>query len=140
MKTWIRILSLAFLAAAAFASCASNPAPASGVLDTRGWELLGRRQVNFSADHDALTVTAAKGAFSRLMIVVRDRALEMYDLKVVFSNGEIYPPPSRLVFGRDTRSRTIDLPGRKRVIRRIDFAYRSLGSGLDRADVEVWGK
>lgn len=140
MKSLVRGISLCLLAAAFAAACAVRNAPAPGVLDTSGWELLGRRQVNFSFDRDAVAVTAARGAFKRLMIVVRDRALEMYDLQITFGSGEPFSPATRLVFGQDSRSRVIDLPGKRRVVKRVDFAYRSLGVGWDRADIEIWGR
>lgn len=140
MKSFVRVVSLSLLAAAVFTACAVRPAPAPGLLDTSGWELLGRRQVNFTADRDAVVVTAARGSFTRLMIVVRDHALEMFDIRVSFRNGDDFSPATRLVFGENTRSRVIDLPGGKRFIKRVDFAYKSLGAGFDRADVEIWGK
>jgi len=139
MKNLIRIVSLTLLAAA-FIACASRPAPTPGMLDTSGWELLGRRQVNFTVDHDVVVVSAAQGKFNRLMIVVRDHALEMFNIKVTFGSGQDFSPATQLIFGENSRSRIIDLPGQRRIIKRIDFAYRSLGAGFDRADVEVWGR
>ncbi|MBN2200181.1 MAG: hypothetical protein JW747_10075 [Candidatus Aminicenantes bacterium] len=140
MKSLIRVLALSLLAAAFFMACASKPAPGPAMLSQSGWELLGRRQVNFSADRDTVVVTAARGSFTRLMIVVRDHALEMFNVKITFRNGDDFSPATRLVFGESTRSRVIDLPGGKRFVRKVDFNYESLGAGFDRADVEVWGK
>jgi hypothetical protein len=66
--------------------------------------------------------------------------VEIFNVKVIFENGETWSPSARLVFGENSRSQVIDFPGVKRVIRRIDFWYKSLGVGFDRADIEVWGK
>jgi hypothetical protein len=44
-----------------------------------------------------------------------------------------------MVFGRDTTSRTIDLPGDLRVIKRVDFRYGNLVAGAH-AKVELWGR
>jgi len=140
MQALMRFVSLSLLAAIVFVACASRPAPTPGMLDTSGWELLGRRQVNFSADRDVVVVTAARGAFTRLMVVVRDQALEMFDIRVTFRNGDRFSPATRLVFGEDTRSRIIDLPGGRRIVKRIDFAYKSVGAARERALVEIWGK
>ncbi len=140
MKSLARIIGLSLLAAVFLTACAARRAPAPGMLDTSGWELLGRRQVSFAVDHDAVLVTAARGTFTRLMIIVRDHALEMFDIRITFRSGNDFSPATRLVFDESTRSRVIDLPGGRRVISRVDFAYRSLGAGFDRADVEIWGK
>jgi len=56
-------------------------------------------------------------------------------------NRQDWSPATRLIFGQDTPSRIIDVPGADRVIRRVDFYYRSLGvAGGGRAIVELWGK
>jgi len=39
------------------------------------------------------------------------RALEMYDVEVVFGNGDTFSPATRLIFAENSRSRVIDLPG-----------------------------
>jgi hypothetical protein len=120
--------------------CVTRPAPRPGVLDMRGWDLLGRRQVNFQADHDVIVVTGARGDFSRLLMVVRDNPVEIFDIKITFGNNETWSPATRLIFGEGTMSRIVDLPGARRVIRRIDFFYKSLRTGSERAEVEVWGR
>jgi hypothetical protein len=46
-----------------------------------------------------------------------------------------------LVFGENSHSRVIDLPGTVRVIRRIEFRYRSIaGGGEGRAVVHAYGR
>ena len=60
---------------------------------------------------------------------------------MIFGNGERFSPGTRFYFGRDSRSRVIDLPGDARVIRRIEFAYKSVrGGGDGRATIEVYGR
>lgn len=104
------------------------------------WRRLGQRQVSFRAERDAIS-GLGDGRFHQLMLVVKDADLEMFDVRVVFGNGESFSPPTRLHFGADSRSRVIDLPGDARVVRRVEFAYKSVrGGGDGRATIEVFGK
>ncbi len=137
-KTHILALGFLVLGLLVFSACAGRPAAA--LLDTAGWEKLGERAVRFAVDQDAIQVTSSEGRFKRLMVIVRDSALEMFDIKVVFGNGNDWSADTRLVFDQNSRSRVIDLPGGDRVIRRVSFRYKSLGVVSGRATVELWGK
>ena len=103
------------------------------------WELLGSREVNFTLDHDRMIVGAREGGFTALKIEVAGGALEMYDIKVTFGNHQSFSPQTRLNFAPGSWSRTIDLPGPVRVVRRVDFWYRSkLRRG--KATVRLFGR
>ena len=129
-------------APAAPPALAPDPVPAPGV---RGdWDHLGMRQVDFRVDHDAV-VAVGRGAFRSLRIDVEGGDLEMFDVKVTFGNGETFSPATRVYFREGTRSRVIDLPGAARIIRRIDFFYRSAvfggqGGAGGRATVHMYGR
>jgi hypothetical protein len=116
-----------------FLSCAPGLVPP-------GWEFLGKRQVNFGYDHDAIAVPPGKGLLRQLMIVVTKNDLEMFDMRVTFERGDDFSPNLRLVFEKNTRSRVIDLPGGVRRVRRVDFRYKSLLLNERRADIELWGR
>ena len=65
---------------------------------------------------------------------------EVFNLVVVFGNGEREKIDTRLVFREGSRSRLIDLPGGKRQIRTIQFSYKTVGRWYDgRARVVVYG-
>lgn len=115
--------------------------PVSGPTDpTVGWTRLGQREVSFRAERDAIS-GLGDGRFRQIMVVVKDADIEMFDMKVIFGNGEPFSPMTRFYFGGDTRSRVIDLPGDRRAIRRVEFAYKSVrGGGDGRAVVEVFGR
>jgi hypothetical protein len=104
-----------------------------------GWEKLGERMVQGARDRDTIVVTRAEGTFARMMVVVEHSALELFDLDVTFGDGSKFSPPMRLVFAEDTRSRVIDLPGGRRVIRKVEFKYGNLPGG-GRAQIELWGQ
>ena len=94
-------------------------------LPTADWELLGTRRVSFVTDHDAIIVGAREGGFTALKIEVAGGNLEMYNIKVTFGNRQSFSPDTRLLFRQGSWSRTIDLPGPVRIVRRVDFWYRS---------------
>lgn len=107
--------------------------------DRTGWQLLGSRVVEGKSDKDEIVVTSEKGVFTRLMVVVEDSDLEMFDVVVEFANGQKHVPKIRQTFREDSRTRPIDLPGNRRAIRRIAFRYGNLPGG-GRARVEVWAQ
>jgi hypothetical protein len=139
-------LVLASLCALAAPACtvttATAPAPvrpAEARASRNGFELLGQRAVNGSADRDVIPVGRRDGRFRELMLVVERAPVEIYDMVVTFGNGDRWEPRTRLVFGRDTTSRSIDLPGGARVVQRVDFRYGNLVAGTQ-AKVELWGR
>lgn len=100
---------------------------------------LGERVVNFRVDRDVLPVGPDTGAFRQLRFVVRDAPVAVYDVHIEFGNGQVVDVPTRLMFGRGTESREIDLPGDQRHVRNIRFLYETLGRRQGRAHVEVYG-
>jgi len=119
---------------------APAPNPAPNPSPTGDWDHIGMRPVDFRVDHDAI-VAVGDGAFRAIRIDVEGGDLEMFDVKFTFGNGETFSPATRLYFRQGTRSRVIDLPGDARIIRRIDFFYRSALFGAQgRAIVHVYGR
>jgi len=119
---------------------APAPSPAPNPGPTGDWDHIGMRPVDFHLDHDVI-VAAGDGAFRSIRIDVEGADLEMFDVKLTFGNGEAFSPGTRLYFRAGTSSRVIDLPGDARIIRRIDFFYRSAAFGAPgRALVHVYGR
>ncbi len=104
-----------------------------------GWEKLGERIVNGGADRDVIPVGRAEGKFTKINLVVEHSSLEMFDIVVRFGDGTDFSPNVRHVFGENTRSRVIDLPGGNRVIRAVEFKYGNLAGG-GRAQIELWAQ
>ncbi|MEA2700577.1 MAG: hypothetical protein QOI66_4848 [Myxococcales bacterium] len=103
------------------------------------WVRLGERWVDGAHDRDVIPVGAREGRYRRIMVVVEHSALEMYDLTVRFGDGTEFSPRTRHVFGADTRSHVIDLPGDRRVISSVEFRYGNLPGG-GRAQAELWAE
>ena len=120
---------------------ASAPNPTSNPLPgpATDWDHIGMRPVDFQVDHDVI-VSAGDGAFRAIRFEVEGGDLEMFDIKLTFGNGETFSPGTRVYFREGSRTRDIDLPGDARIIRRIDFFYRSAPfGGQGRATVHVYG-
>ena len=143
---------LLFLLMAATGGCAHHPAEHREVPAERrevrdepaavrrgDWVMLGERTVDGVRDRDVITVGAREGKYRRIMLVVENSALELHDLVVTFGNGTHFEPNTRHVFGPQTRSRVIDLPGDARFIRSVEFRYGNLPGG-GRAKMELWAQ
>jgi hypothetical protein len=101
------------------------------------WDKLGERWVDGRVDRDVVAVQRRE-RYQRIMLVVEHSAVELYDVVIVFGNGEVYSPGTRLTFGQGSTSREINLPGNARHIERVEFRYGNLPGG-GKAQVEVWG-
>jgi len=103
------------------------------------WELLGTRRVSFAVERDVIEVGVREGVFNALKVEVVDGDLEMFNIRVTFGDGSTWSPNTRLNFVQGSRSRTIDLPGAARVVRRVEFFYHSrLRRG--RATIHLFGR
>jgi hypothetical protein len=109
------------------------------VVDRHDWTRLGERRVDGAHDRDVIPVGAREGTFRKIMIVVDHSAVELRDVVVTFGDGSHFSPATQLVFGPNSRSGVIDLPGAERTIRNVEFRYGNLPGG-GRAEVELWAK
>jgi len=106
--------------------------------DTRGWTLLGSRQVNGRFDHDRIEVGKYEGRYSKLTMAVEDSDLELIDFRIEFEDRTEYRPKLSHFFREGQRTRVIDLPPSEHAIRFIDIKYKNTPGGGP-ASVEVWG-
>lgn len=106
--------------------------------DTRGWALLGSRQVNGRADRDRIEVGKYEGKFSKLTMAVEDSDLELVDFRIEFDDRTEYHPKLSYFFKEGQRTRAIDLPPSEHAIRFIDINYKNTRGG-GAASVEIWG-
>jgi hypothetical protein len=104
-----------------------------------GWKLLGKRTAQGQADVDEIPVTYRDGTFTKVKLEVTGSRLEMSNVVIFFANGETFSPDTRLVFGKGTQSRVIDLPGASRVIQKVRFRYGNLPGG-GRATVALFAR
>ena len=113
----------------------------------QGWVLLGAQTAGFLGfDNDLVPVGRNEGGFKRIRITVRDRAITLDQVRVVYANGQddVVPINRQKVEAGQTYG-PIDLKGGTRAIKEIRAKYRSrfldrqaVGKGA--AIVEVWGQ
>ncbi len=115
-----------------------GPPPGRHSWDTRGWTLLGNRQVNGRYDHDRIELGRYAGRFNQLTMAVEDSDLELVDFRIEFDDRTEYHPRLQHFFRDGQRTRVIDLPPSEHVIRFIDIRYRNIPGGGP-ASVEIWG-
>jgi hypothetical protein len=108
--------------------------------DSRGEELLGQREVDFRADRDVIDVGRDEGRFRKVRVVVRGAPIELRDVKVTFADDSVFDAASGRRILRGNSAYLFDLPGHRRVIKRITFLYRSLDRREGKATVLVYGQ
>lgn len=105
------------------------------------WQMLGAREVDHRVDHDQITVTKAEGTFNSIQLRVQKAPVEFENVTVYFANGakQVLQLREKVPAGGTTR--TTDLEGNHddRIIRRVEFDYRTGASG-ERAVVQLWGQ
>ena len=105
-----------------------------------GWERLGSRDVDFRGDHDRIEVGRNEGRFKQLQIRVKDAPIEITNMVVTFGNDERLNLKMNHRFAEGSGTRSIDLPGDRRTIKRIDFNYRSISRRDGKGSVEVYAR
>lgn len=106
----------------------------------KGWELLGERTVRDGLDHDAIAVTAAKGDFKSLKVVVRGHAVQFRSMRIHFGDGSEQAVELRDVIPAGGESRVIDVEGRDRVIQSVEFTYDAQSRRGKRALIRLFGR
>ncbi|HEX9945023.1 MAG TPA: hypothetical protein VGG03_23690 [Thermoanaerobaculia bacterium] len=134
MKTRIALLTFALLCLVQ----AALPCDAAAGRRPR-WEFLGERTVTDGVDHDVIPVTAVRGTFRALRIRVEDRAVQFRDVKVHFADGSVQDVAIRNVIPAGGESRVIDVRGRDRVIRSVEFRYDAQSLFGRKATVKLYG-
>jgi hypothetical protein len=136
MKLMIQSSKLIFLFAVVMAAMSF----VSAVPSLAGWEMLGQRKVNYAGDRDEILVTRAEGVFSAIKLHVKKAPINMHKLVVHFGNGETQEFELRNNFSAGSESRVIDLPGNKRVIKKVVFWYDTKNIAARKGIVELWGR
>jgi hypothetical protein len=103
------------------------------------WKLLGRKVVDPETERDTVDVGKSEGQFRRIRVVVEGAPIELDDLKVIFADGSVFEPKTKSTM-KERSAHEIDLPGDRRVIKKVTFQYRSLDRHREKATVAVYGR
>ncbi|MBV1695047.1 MAG: DUF2541 family protein [Hyphomicrobiales bacterium] len=113
----------------------------------QGWVLLGSQSAGFGIDrNDIITVGRNEGGFKRFEVRVRDEAITLFDVRVVYGNGELdVIQANRARVEARSKWGPVDLKGGTRVIQEIRPTYRTRifqegGIARGRSVVEFWGQ
>jgi hypothetical protein len=88
-----------------------SPSP---VADRGDWVELGCKQVSLiGRDRDTIPVGRREGRFAAIRLQVRGADVEIRDLRVVYANGDPDDIPVRNLIRADSRTRPLDLRGRR---------------------------
>lgn len=117
-----------------------NPQYVAARRDVRREELLGEREVDFRADRDVIEVGRDEGRFQKIVVVIRGAPIQLRDMKVIFADDSVFDPVSQDRILREDSAYVFDLPGHRRIIKRITFLYRSIDRREGKATVLVYGE
>ncbi len=112
----------------------------------QGWVLLGAQTAGFVGfDKDTIPVGRNEGGFKKIRVTVRDRAITLNEIRVIYGNGQEDIVPVRTRVDAGSTYGPIDLKGNSRIIDRIEARYRSRvidasARGKGSAIVEFWGQ
>ena len=145
MKALRSITLAAFLVVSCFSFAGSNGARASlsvqfNMPQPDDWVELGTRMVNMQAEHDEIEVTAKEGAFTKVRLHIMKAPIHLLNINIIFGNGENENVVFNKKFAPDTYTRIIDLPGNKRIIKKVKLNYESVPVGKGRAVIVLYGK
>jgi hypothetical protein len=111
-----------------------------------GFVLLGGQTAGFTIDrNDVIKVGRNEGGFKRFEVRVRDQAITLFEVRVVYGNGEVDIIPANRTKIEAGGRFAVDLKGGTRVIQEIRPTYRTRifqqgGVARGRAVVEFWGQ
>jgi hypothetical protein len=112
----------------------------------QGFVLLGGQTAGFTIDrNDVVKVGRNEGGFKRFEVRVRDQAITLFEVRVVYGNGEVDIIPANRTKIEAGGRFAVDLKGGTRVIQEIRPTYRTRifqqgGVARGRAVVEFWGQ
>jgi len=112
----------------------------------QGWVLLGAQTAGFIGfDKDVIPVGKNEGGFRRIRVTVKDRAITLNELRVVYASGQEDVIPVKAKVEAGSTYGPIDLKGGNRSVKEIQARYRSRfidkdAHGKGMATVEVWGQ
>jgi len=108
------------------------------------WVTLGSRKVGWLVDRDEIAVTAKEGVFTKLRFHTTGNKIHLLRVRVVYGNGQDTELNPNVLIAAGTTSAALDLPGNKRIVKKVVFWYKTPGKRRarlkPRATVTLHGK
>jgi len=115
------------------------PASTTAAQAQQQWVQLGCQRVDLNVDRDVIPVGVTDGRFTAVRLRVGGNDVEVFDLKVVYGNGERDDIPVRARIPQNGTSGALDLHGTARYINRIEMVYARVPNFRGGAQVCVDG-
>jgi len=106
----------------------------------RGWVHLGDKHVDGNSDHDKISIGRDDGRFRQLQIRVKDAPVDFQKVLVHYGNGTEEELQFRERINPGTETRAMDLRGRGRFIKSVEFWYEKANWGSTRPTVSLYGR
>ena len=106
----------------------------------KDWKMLGSRVVDYTLDHDVVSLNNSQEAFTSLKVIVKNGSLNMHKATIHFANGDKQDITFPDVVTKENDGRTIDLDANDRVIEKVTFWYDTRKASDQKATIEVYGK
>ena len=103
------------------------------------WISLGARTVEHSADKDTFNVSHA-GLFKGLMMKVMHNDITVKKFQVIYANGEKNWVRTARTIRAGGSTGYIDLPGNRRVVRRVHIWYKTKNHKGPKALIQLFGR
>jgi hypothetical protein len=110
------------------------------IAQSNDWVELGSAKVEGRVDHDEIWVTALRGDFTAIKLRVEDEGIEFDHVIVHYGNGRNEELEVRDFIKAGGETRAIDLSGNDRVIRKVDFYYKSNPETKRKGKVILYGR
>lgn len=104
------------------------------------WIYLGDKHVDGNSDHDKISVGRSDGRFRQLQIRVDDAPVDFQRVVVHFENGGDEDLAFRERINAGATTRAMDLRGRRRIIKSVEFWYEKANGGSTRPTVHLYGR
>jgi hypothetical protein len=111
----------------------------SAVALAQRWEYLGEANVDGAVDHDNIVVSGARGAFRAILIKVQKAPIEFDRVVVHYGDGDSEPIHIRSRIPAGGQTRAIDLPGKERIIKSVEFWYARASGSPRKPKVRLFG-
>lgn len=103
------------------------------------WIFLGERKVDHLVEKDVIMVTAKDGRFDSIKLKVKRNRVDFKKVVVHYGNGTKEEINLRSEIPAGGQTRAIDLKGKDRIIKKVDFYYHTERIRGKKAVVQLFG-
>lgn len=109
------------------------------VSDKTGWHKIGETTVDFKKETDEVLILGAD-RFASIKFKVTDAPIDLVSIMVYYESGDAQKISTMMQINAPGESKTIDLNGGERSLKKIVFVYKTLPNRKDvKAHIEIWG-